>query len=329
MKLDKMTVLVTGAGGFVGSHLTEALVERGCKVRAFVHYNSRGDWGLLELFPKNTLNALEVMRGDILDPNSARKAAAGCQVIFHLAALIAIPYSYFAPAVVTATNIGGTVNMLHAGLEAGVQRFIQTSTSEVYGTAQYVPIDEHHPLQGQSPYSASKIGADKIAESYFCSFELPVVIVRPFNIFGPRQSARAIIPTIISQTLYRDKIRLGSLIPVRDLTYVKDTVRGFIMAAETEGVLGEVFNIGTGTGISIGELANKINSITGKDNPIEQDEERIRPEKSEVMRLICGYQKAQERLGWKPSYTLEQGLQETVDFIKEHPTLYKPELYQI
>ena len=330
MNLKNSKILVTGAGGFIGSHLTEALVERGCNVRALVHYNSRGSWGLLDLLPKSIQREIEIVQGDVRDPFSSAKAASACGTIFHLAALIAIPYSYIAPAEYVATNVIGTLNMLEAARNSGAVRFIHTSTSEVYGTARYVPIDENHPLQGQSPYSASKISADKIAESYYRSFELPVVTVRPFNAFGPRQSARAIIPTVISQALYRDKIEVGSLDPVRDLTFVKDTVQGFIKAAEADNTVGETINIGMGHGYSIGELITSIKKLLNKaDLPVIQDNKRMRPSKSEVMQLICQNQKARESFGWSPVFTLEEGLREVIAFIQSHPDLYRPEIYTV
>ncbi|MCI0514607.1 SDR family NAD(P)-dependent oxidoreductase, partial [candidate division KSB1 bacterium] len=261
-------ILVTGAGGFIGSHLTEQLVTAGAKVRAFVHYNSRNDWGLLERLPAEVKARIEIFLGEIQDPFAVRQAVSGCEVVFHLAALIAIPYSYRAPASYVDTNVKGTLNVMQACLDAGVKKVVHTSTSETYGSAIYTPIDEQHPLQGQSPYSASKIGADKIAESYWLSFGLPVATIRPFNTYGPRQSARAVIPTIITQTLTRDQIHLGSLTPVRDLNYVADTVAGFIQVAAAENSIGEVINIGFGQGITIGELAQKIFNLMGKTVPI-------------------------------------------------------------
>ena len=330
MNLENSRILVTGAGGFIGSHLTEELVTRGCKVRALVHYNSRGSWGFLDLLPKSLQREIEIMQGDVRDPFSSAKAAAACHTIFHLAALIAIPYSYIAPAEYVSANIVGTLNMLEAARDSGAVRFIHTSTSEVYGTAKYVPIDENHPLQGQSPYSASKISADKIAESYYRSFELPVVTVRPFNAFGPRQSARAIIPTVVSQALFRDKIEVGAIDPVRDLTFVKDTVQGFIKAAESDSAVGDTINIGTGHGYSIGDLIIRIKNLLNKpDLPVIQDNKRTRPSKSEVMQLICGNQKARESIGWSPQFTLDEGLKEVIAFIEKYPGLYRPEIYTV
>lgn len=322
-------ILVTGAGGFIGSHLVEKLIESGADVRALVHYNSRNDWGLLEKIPQEKQRAIEILTGDVQDPFGMRQAVAGCEVVFHLAALIAIPYSYRSPASYVDTNVKGTLNILEACRNENVSKIVHTSTSETYGTALYTPIDEKHPLQGQSPYSASKIGADKIAESYFLSFGLPVATIRPFNTFGPRQSARAVIPTIISQAMTKDVIHLGALDPVRDLNFVKDTVNGFIKIAESEKSVGEVINIGFGQGISIGDLAQKIAGLMQKELEITASEERFRPAKSEVMKLICNNQKAWELVGWKPQFTLEQGLTETIEFIQENMNLFKPDVYNV
>ena len=323
-------VCVSGAGGFIGSHLVERLVEMGARVRALVHYNSRNDWGNLELLPKAAMQKLDVRSGDIRDPFWVREIMKDCEVFFHLAALIGIPYSYVSPAEYVSTNVMGTLNVLKTAKEMGVKRVIHTSTSEVYGTAEYVPIDERHPLKGQSPYSASKISADKMAESFFYSFELPVTIVRPFNTYGPRQSARAVIPTIISQTLSRKgMIHLGSLEPIRDLSYVKDIVEGFIRAAQSPASVGQTINIGAGQGITVGELARKIIGLTGVSAKIRKDTARVRPEKSEVERLVCDSSKAKKLIGWKPRYTLEEGLSETVEFFKHHMSRYKPEIYNI
>lgn len=322
-------VLITGGAGFIGSHLTEKLVELGAKVKVLVHYNSRNDWGYLEFLSKTILNHVEIFQGDVQDPYSVQKAVDGCSIVFHLASLIAIPYSYIAPASYVETNVKGTLNVMEACLKAEIKRAVHTSTSETYGTALYTPIDEKHPLQGQSPYSASKIGADKIVESYYRSFDLPVSTLRPFNTFGPRQSARAVIPTIISQALTSNIVELGSLDPVRDLTYVKDTVLGFIKMAESEKVIGEVINIGNGQGITIGELAKKIISVIGKDIQIRSNEIRIRPEKSEVMKLICDNSRAEAFMNWTPTFSLEAGLKQTIDFIKQNIDKYKPEIYNI
>jgi NAD dependent epimerase/dehydratase len=329
MNWKNENVLITGGAGFIGSHLTEKLVELGAKVKILVHYNSRNDWGYLEYFSKNILIHAEVFQGDVQDPYSVQKAVDGCSIVFHLASLIAIPYSYVAPASYVETNVKGTLNVMEACLKANVKRVVHTSTSEAYGTALYTPIDEKHPLQGQSPYSASKIGADKIVESYYRSFDLPVSTLRPFNTFGPRQSARAVIPTIISQALTSNVVELGSLDPVRDLTYVKDTVLGFIKMAESEKVIGEVINIGNGQGITIGDLAKKIISLVGKDIKIRTNEIRIRPEKSEVMKLICNNSKAEAFMNWEPTYSLDNGLKEAIDFIRDNIDQYKPGIYNI
>ena len=322
-------VLVTGAGGFIGSHLTERLVKEGAKVRAFVHYNSRNDWGLLELLPKDILKEIEVFSGDIQDPFAVHKAVKGCEIVFHLASLIAIPYSYIAPQSFVSTNVLGAVNVMEACLKEGIERVIHTSTSEVYGTALYIPIDEKHPLQGQSPYSASKIGADKIAESYYLSFNLPVAIIRPFNTYGPRQSARAIIPNIITQLLTHNCIKLGNLSPTRDLNYVEDVVEGFLKMANASKVIGEVVNIGSGKEISIRDLAHKIMQIIGKEVPIITEEIRKRPEKSEVRRLLADNSKARKILGWKPRFSLEEGLKRTITWIEKHMDKYKPSIYNL
>jgi NAD dependent epimerase/dehydratase len=322
-------VLVTGAGGFIGSHLVERLVELGAQVRALARYNSRNDWGLLELLPAAIKHEIEVVWGDLTDPHGTTRMVQGCRTIFHLAALIAIPYSYLAPAHYVATNCGGTLNLLEAARHHGVEHFIHTSTSETYGTAQYTPIDEAHPLRGQSPYAASKIGADKLAESYYLSFALPVVTLRPFNTYGPRQSARAIIPTIISQGLSGKVIHLGRLDSIRDLTFVSDTVAGFIRAAECPQTIGELINLGSGRAISIGELARQIIGLLGGDQEIICEEARVRPDASEVMELICNSGKAQKLLGWTPTVSLQEGLDRTIAYIREHLHLYKPQLYNI
>lgn len=330
MSIKNKNVVVTGAGGFIGSHLTEELVRMDAHVKAIVHYNSRNEWGLLELLEKNVLNKVEVVPGDITDPFFLRNVTKGTDVVFHLAALIGIPYSYVSPENYVDVNIRGTLNVLQACLDNDVGKIVHTSTSETYGTAEYTPIDETHPLKGQSPYSATKIGADKIAESYFRSFDLPVAIIRPFNTFGPRQSARAIIPTIITQALTKDEVHIGSRTPVRDLTYVKDTVRGFIEIGVSKKSLGEVINIGTGSGVTIGELLNRILGILGKkDIRIFEDEERIRPDKSEVMELICDNSKAKRLLGWSPQYTLDEGLAETIEWMRKYIKLYKTDGYVI
>ena len=327
MNRNKKSVLVTGAGGFIGGHLTEHLVELGANVKAFVRYNSRNDWGVLELLPKDILDKIEVIMGDLKDADAVRHAAKDVDIIFHLGSLIAIPYSYIHPRETIETNILGTLNVLIAAKENGIEKIVHTSTSEVYGTAKYVPIDEEHPLQGQSPYSASKIGADKIAESFFCAFDLPVAIIRPFNTYGPGQSARAVIPTIITQALTKEEIFLGSLHPTRDYTYVKDVVEGFIKVAESSQSVGEVINIGSNFEISIGGLANKIISLVGKNAEIITDPVRVRPQDSEVERLWCDNTKAKRLLGWEPKTSLDEGLKETIDWISDNINLYKPELY--
>jgi len=329
MKWQGKSVLVTGAGGFIGSHLVERLVELGARVRALVRYNSRNDWGLLELLPTPIKNEIEGVLGDLTDPHSTTRVVQGQEIIFHLAALIGIPYSYIAPAHYIASNCGGTLNLLEAARQQGVERFVHTSTSETYGTAQYTPIDEAHPLRGQSPYAASKIGADKLAESYYLSFGVPVVTLRPFNTFGPRQSGRAIVPTIICQGLSGNVIRLGRLTPIRDLTFVSDTVEGFIKGAECPEAIGELFNLGSGRSITIGELAQQIISLLGSGKEIIAEDERLRPEASEVMELLCNSGKAQKMLGWEPRVSLEEGLGRTVSYIRDHLHHYKPQLYNV
>ena len=329
MSLENKRILVTGAGGFLGSHLVERLVEDGARVRALVRYNSRNNWGLLEFLQDGVKNNIEVVLGDITDPFSTAQAVSGCTVIFHLAALIAIPYSYIAPAQYVAVNCQGTLNLLEAARSQGIERFIQTSTSETYGSAEYSPIDEAHPLKGQSPYAASKIGADKLAESYHLSFDMPVVTIRPFNTFGPRQSARAIIPTIITQALTADIIHLGHQEPRRDFTFVSDITEGFVKAAEQPKALGQVINLGTGRAVSIGELTQIIVDIVGGKKEIVTDPERQRPEASEVWHLECDNRRALELLNWQPRVPLEEGLRFTVDYIAANLGRYKPELYNI
>ena len=323
-------VLVTGAGGFIGSHLVEALLEKGANVRAFVKYNGRGDWGMLSDIPAESQKSIEVVMGNICDPFFVRRAVEGCDYVFHLAALIGIPYSYVASADYVQANVVGTLNVLEACRSAGVARMIHTSTSETYGTAQYVPIDEKHPMQGQSPYSASKIGADKMAESYHKSFEVPIVTVRPFNTFGPRQSARAFIPTVIAQALTKNELALGSLDPVRDMTFVKDTAEGFITVGLCDKVIGQVVNLGVGRGETIGNMVKTILKILGKENmSVRQDVSRTRPAKSEVMRLISDNTIAREVCGWQPKYSLEQGLKETIEWMKKNISRYRPEIYNV
>ncbi len=323
-------VLVTGSEGFIGSHLTEKLVELGAEVTALVQYNSFNSWGWLDTAVPGIKKEIKVLTGDIREYDNVKRAVRGQEIVFHLAALIAIPYSYISPAAYIRTNIEGTLNIMQASLDYGAAKVIHTSTSEVYGTAKYVPIDENHPLQGQSPYSASKIGADKIAESFYRSFNLPVATIRPFNTYGPRQSARAVIPTVISQLLSgKDSLKLGALSPTRDFTYVKDTVNGFIRIAQIDASVGETINIGTNSEVSIGDLAGKIISITGKAVPVECDEERLRPSKSEVDRLRCDNTKAREMLDWKPVYTLEEGLKETVKWMENNLVYYRTDVYNV
>lgn len=325
-----MKALVTGADGFIGSHLTEELVKKGYTVKAFVYYNSFNNWGWLDSLPKDILREIEIFQGDIRDPNGVREAVKGCELIFHLAALIAIPFSYHSPDAYVDTNIKGTLNVLQAARDSQNMRTLVTSTSEVYGTAQYVPIDEKHPFQGQSPYSATKIGADRLAESFYRSFGLPVTIVRPFNTYGPRQSARAVIPTIITQLLAGyEQIKLGSLTPTRDFNYVKDTVNGFIKIAESSQTIGEEINIATQKEISIGELAQELIRQINPNAQIVCDEVRLRPEKSEVNRLLGCNQKIKKLTGWKPVYSLEQGLTETIEFCKTHLQIYKTDIYNL
>lgn len=322
-------VLITGAGGFIGSHLVEWLVESGAKVRAFVRYNSRNDIGLLGLLQQEILKEIEVIAGDLRDFNAVSQLASGMKFIFHLGALISIPYSYAHPREVIETNIIGTLNILVAGRDQGVGKIIHTSTSEVYGTAQYVPIDSNHPLQAQSPYAASKIGADKVAESFYRSFNLPIAIIRPFNTYGPRQSARAVIPTIITQALTQRQVRLGILDSTRDFTYVKDIVEGFIKVAESPKTIGEEVNIGSGTEISIGELTQRIISLLGNNAKIVVDPQRIRPPKSEVRRLCTDISKAKDMTGWAPRTSLDEGLKETIKWFSENIDRYRPTIYQI
>lgn len=323
-------VLVTGADGFIGSHLTESLLEKGYDVKAFVYYNSFNNWGWLDTLPKEKLDAIEIFSGDIRDPNGVREAMKDVDMVFHLAALIAIPFSYHSPDSYVDTNIKGTLNVLQAARGLNTERVLVTSTSEVYGTAQYVPIDEKHPYQGQSPYSATKIGADRLAESFYRSFGLPVSIVRPFNTFGPRQSARAVIPTIITQLLAgKDEIKLGSLSPTRDFNYVKDTAAGFIAIAESGKTIGEEINIATQQEISIGDLANEIISQINPSAKIICDEQRLRPEKSEVNRLLGSNAKIKELTDWKQQYTFEQGISETIEWLRHHMEAYKTDIYNV
>mgnify|MGYP000934298393 FL=1 len=336
MNLKNKKILITGSDGFIGSHLTEALVRMGCNVRAVVYYNSFNSWGWLDESPEEIKKELNVFAGDVRDPHGMKNAMQGCDVVFHLAALIAIPYSYHSPDTYVDTNIKGTLNILQAARELGIEKVIHTSTSEVYGTARYVPIDEEHPLQGQSPYSATKIGADQIALSFYRSFDTPVSIIRPFNTYGPRQSARAVIPAIITQIAAGQReLRLGSLHPTRDFSYVNDTVKGFIAVAESENSLGEVINIGSNYEVSIGDLVQTITAIMKADIQINTDDNRIRPEKSEVERLWADNKKAAHLTGWQPEYAgmegLKRGLQETIDWFSDPNNLkrYKTGVYNI
>ncbi len=336
MNLRNRKILVTGADGFIGSHLTEELVRQGYDVRAFVLYNSYNSWGWLDHCPADIKGRFEVFAGDIRDPHGVKEALKGCAVVLHLAALIAIPYSYHSPDTYVDTNIKGTLNILQAARDLGIEKVIHTSTSEVYGTAQFVPITEEHPLQGQSPYAATKIGADQLALSFYRSFGLPVAIIRPFNTYGPRQSARAVIPTIISQIASGKKeIKLGALNPTRDFNYVKDTVQGFIAMAESDYSIGEVINIGSNYEISIGDLAKTISRLMNTEIEIKTDVQRVRPDKSEVERLRADNSKARRLLGWEPQYGgqkgLERGLAETIAWFTDPENLnrYRTDVYNI
>jgi NAD dependent epimerase/dehydratase len=323
-------VLVTGSDGFIGSHLTERLLEEGYNVRAFVLYNSFNTWGWLDTLSKEKLDAIEIFSGDVRDPNGVREAMKGVDEVFHLAALIAIPFSYHSPDTYVDTNIKGTLNVLQAAKDLNISRVLITSTSEVYGTAQYVPIDEKHPYQGQSPYSATKIGADRLAESFYRSFSVPITTVRPFNTYGPRQSARAVIPTIITQLLAgKEEIRLGSLTPTRDFNYVKDTVNGFIAIAKSAKTIGEEINIATQKEISIGQLAEELIRQIKPNAKIVCDEQRLRPEKSEVNRLLGSNEKIRRLTGWRPQYTFEEGLAETIEFFRHNLNKYKIDIYNV
>lgn len=323
-------VLVTGADGFIGSHLTESLLEKGYEVKAFTMYNSFNTWGWLDTLPKDKLNEIEIFSGDVRDPHGVHEAMKGVDGVFHLAALIAIPFSYHSPDSYVDTNIKGTLNVLQAARDLETERIMITSTSEVYGTAQYVPIDEKHPFQGQSPYSATKIGADRLAESFYRSFGLPISIVRPFNTYGPRQSARAVIPTIISQLLSgMEEIKLGSLTPTRDFNYVKDTAAGFIAIAESDKTIGEEINIATQQEISIGDLANEIISQINPNARIICDEQRLRPVKSEVNRLLGSNEKIKRLTDWEPRYTFAEGISETIDWMRVNLGSYKSDIYNV
>lgn len=325
-----MRILVTGADGFIGSHLTEELVKKGYQVKAFTYYNSFNNWGWLDILPKDIMQNVEIFQGDIRDPNGVEEAMKGVDAVFHLAALIAIPFSYHSPDTYIDTNIKGTLNILQASRKLKTTRVLITSTSEVYGTAQYVPIDEKHPLQGQSPYSATKIGADRLAESFYRSFQVPVTIVRPFNTYGPRQSARAIIPTIITQLLTgKEEIKLGSLTPTRDFNYVKDTVHGFISIYESENTIGEEINIATQNEISVGQLAKELIQQMNPKARIVCDTKRLRPEQSEVNRLLGCNKKIMHLTNWRPQYSLQEGLKETIEFLKDNLRYYKTDIYNI
>ncbi|MEI7898150.1 MAG: NAD-dependent 4,6-dehydratase LegB [bacterium] len=326
MKIADKKVLITGGSGFIGSHLTEELIDRGCDVKVFVHYNSFNRWGWIDYLPSEKKKKIEVFTGDIRDPNGVREAMKGCDVVFHLAALIGIPYSYHSPDTYVDTNVKGTLNILQAARQLDVSRIIHTSTSEIYGTAQFVPITEEHPVNPQSPYAATKAAADFLALTFYRSFNTPVAVVRPFNTYGPRQSARAIIPTIITQLVNGDgKVTLGSVTPTRDLNFVKDTANGFIKAAESDMALGEVINLGSNYEISVGDLARKIATLMGKEIHIQGADERIRPGKSEVERLWAANQKAKDLLNWQPEFDLESGLKETISWFSrpENMEFYK------
>jgi NAD dependent epimerase/dehydratase len=332
MEIKNKKVLVTGAGGFIASHLVEKLLAMNCTITAFVHYNSFNRWGWLDYLNSEQKSKLNIFTGDIRDPNGVREAMKGCEIVFHLAALIGIPFSYHSPDVYIDTNIKGTLNVLQAARQLGVKKIIHTSTSEVYGTAQFVPITEEHPINPQSPYAASKAGADFLAITFYRSFDTPLTVVRPFNTYGPRQSSRAIIPTIITQILSgKTKISLGSVKPTRDFNFVKDTANGFIKAAEADTVSGDVINIGSNFEISVGELAIKIASLIGKPIEIVQEDERLRPGQSEVERLWADSSKAKKLLNWQPEYNLDEGLKLTIDWFSQKGNLefYKPDQYTI
>jgi dTDP-glucose 4,6-dehydratase len=325
---DQKRVLVTGAGGFIGSHLVEHLVEHGAQVRAFVRYNSRGDAGLLRMLSPEVRTKVQIVSGDLRDGPAIQDAVDGREYVFHLGALISIPYSYVHSSEVAETNLMGTLNVLNACHRAHVTRLIHTSTSEVYGTARYTPMDEKHPLQGQSPYSASKIGADKLAESYYCAYELPVVTIRPFNTYGPRQSARAVIPALITQALTCDVVHVGNLETSRDFTFVTDTVNGFLCAAQANNVEGQTINLGTGSEIKIGHLASKILATVGSHAKIMVDSVRLRPKDSEVYRLLSDNSLARKTLGWQPQTELDCGLELTIAWIQKHLDLYRVGAYE-
>ncbi len=332
MELKNKKVLLTGADGFIGSHLAERLLQEGANVKAFVYYNSFNNWGWLDTFSKETLSKIEIFSGDIRDPYGVKEAMKGCDVVFHLAALIAIPYSYHSPDSYVDTNIKGTLNIVQAAKELNIEKILVTSTSEVYGTALYVPIDEKHPKQGQSPYSATKIGADHLADSFYRSFNLPVTIVRPFNTFGPRQSARAVIPTIIAQLLNgKGEIKLGALHPTRDLVFVKDTVNGFVEIAKSDSLIGQEVNIATNSEITVGDLAQNLINIINPKAKIVSDDIRLRPEKSEVERLFGSNEMILQHTNWRQKYSLEDGLKETIEWFRDSKNLrlYKADIYNV
>lgn len=332
MELKNKKVLITGADGFIGSHLVERLISEGAVVKAFVYYNSFNNWGWLDTLPKETLAKIEIFSGDIRDPYGVKEAMKGCDVVFHLAALIAIPYSYHSPDSYVDTNIKGTLNIIQAAKELQIQKILVTSTSEVYGTALYVPIDEKHPKQGQSPYSATKIGADHLADSFYRSFNLPITIVRPFNTYGPRQSARAVIPTIITQLLSgKEEIKLGALHPTRDLLFVKDNVDGFVEIAKSDSLVGHEVNIATNSEITVGDLAQNLINIINPNAKIISDDIRFRPEKSEVERLYGSNEKILKHTNWKQNYSFEKGLEETIEWFKDSNNLklYKADIYNV
>lgn len=323
------SVLVTGAGGFIGSHLAEQLVDADARVTALTSYNSRNDWGHLDDLAERRRREIEVVPGNLRDPFLVDRVVAGKEVVFHLGALIPIPYSYVAPSEFVETNVSGTLNVLEAARRHEVSRVVHTSTSETYGTALYTPMDENHPLQGQSPYSATKIAADKLAESFWRSFETPVVTVRPFNTFGPRQSARAFLPAVVSQALTSDVVRVGSLDPVRDMNFVGNTVDGFMLAGAVPGVEGEVFNVGSGVGVSMRQLLDTALGVLDRAPHIETDPQRLRPERSEVLELVCDAAAAKRKLGWAPAVSLEEGVERTVRWIADNLGAYKARIYNV
>ncbi len=329
MNIKNKKVLVTGAGGFVGSHLVETLVKCGATVKAFVHYNSRNDWGLLEEVDKNILGEVEVMASDLRDADAVREAVKGQEVVFHLGALIGIPYSYVNPRDVVDSNVGGTLNVLVAARDFKVEKIIHTSTSEVYGTAQYVPMDENHPPNPQSPYAASKLAGDLLALSFHHSYDLPVGVIRPFNIYGPRQSARAVIPSIITQALLKRRVNLGSIFPTRDLTFVTDSASGFVAFAECEKAVGEVVNLGSNREVSISELIEVVSTCLNKKIKVTKEKKRVRPEKSEVERLFSDSRKAKALFGWDPKIDIEQGIRKTISWMERNIDKYKQEIYNI